>query len=109
MAIDLSNLRKLRAYLDALLQASEVLAEEPPKPVEAKSVDLAAWAVSQRNRVLAGSGDKADLLGTLSTAPVVDDKVLAAVGADAEIAKAIITARDELRSAALALTAEAKP
>jgi len=98
---------KLRNYLDALIDAEAVLAEPPPQPVEAVAVDLDAWKVAQRNRVLAGSGDKAALLGTLSTAPTVDDKALAALGADAEVAKALIAARDATRAAALALTAVA--
>ena len=105
MAINLDNLRKLRSYLDALIVASEVLAEPEPKAVEAVPVDLEAWKLSKRNRILAGSGDKAEILGTLSTPPTVDDKALAAVGADPEVSKAIITARDSFRADALALTA----
>lgn len=96
------NLTKLRDYVSALLDADAVMSEAVPESPE--PVDLAAWKTSQRNRVLAGSGRKAELLGTLSTEPSIRDADLDALGIDAEAAAVIKAERDRIRQAALALT-----
>jgi len=88
----LSELRKLRAYYDALLLAHEVLATEIPKDQPEVKVDVAAWKASQADLILACSGDKAALLGTLSTEPTVK-------GTD--LPKDLLDARDEIRTTAL--------
>lgn len=95
---------KLRNYLDALIQAEAVLAEPAPEPVEAKAVDLAAWQTAQRNKILASSGDKAALLGTLADAPAVTEKTLTDLDVYPSLAADIVKRRDEIRAAALALT-----
>lgn len=100
----IEELVKLRNYLDALIQAEAILAEPAPEPVEAKAVDLAAWQTAQRNRVLAGSGDKAALLGTISTAPVVDEKALTDLDVYPSLAADIVKRAGEIRATALALT-----
>lgn len=102
MALDLAELKKLRAYLDALIQAEAVLAE--PEPQAPEPVDVAAWNVSRRNRILAGSGEKAELLGTISTEPVVTDKTFIDLDVP-NLADGIVKRAAEIRSAALALTA----
>ena len=103
MAINIDEIKKLRAYLDAIIEASAVIAEEQPKDPE--PVDVAAWKTSVRNRILAGSGDKAALFGTLSTEPTVAEKELTDLDVYPSLAADICTARDDIRAAALALTA----
>jgi len=63
------DLLRLRAWIDALL-AAQAAADEP-EPEQPEKPDLDAWRTSVRNRILAGSGDKAALLGTLSTEPTI--------------------------------------
>lgn len=106
----IEEITKLRNYLDALIQANNVLAEPAPEAVEAKPIDLAGWKTSQANKVLAGSGDKAALFGTLSTAPAVTEKALTDLDVYPSLAADIVKRRDEIRVTALALTAApAKP
>lgn len=99
---------KLRNYLDTLIQAEAVLAEPEPKPVEAQPVDLDAWKLIQRNKLLAGSGDKAALLGTLSTEPAVTEKALTDLDVYPSLAADIVRRAGEIRTAALALTVAPK-
>lgn len=112
--MDIAELKKLRAYLDAIIEAEAVIAEKPPE--DPAPVDVAAWATSVRNRILAGSGDKAALFGTLSTAPVVVEKSLTDLDVYPSLAADICKRRDEIRAEALARPAvaaeplgEAKP
>ncbi len=105
----LSELRKLRTYCDELILAHEVLAEPAPASTPEVKPDLAAWKLSRSNRILAGSGDKAALLGTLSTAPVVDEKALTDLDVYPSLAAELVKARDEIRVAALALRTPVKP
>ena len=102
----LAELRKLRAYCDALIEAHAVLAEPPPEAPAA--VDLAAWQTAQRNRVLAGSGDKAALLGTLSTAPTVEPGNLTKLDVYPSMEAELLAAAADCRAKALALTVGVK-
>lgn len=97
------KLTKLQTYIAALL-AAQAVADEP-EPEQPEEIDLDAWKVSQRNRILAGAGDKAALLGTLSTEPTVDAVELAELGLDSKVAASLVTERDRVRSVAVALTA----
>jgi hypothetical protein len=100
----LSELRKLRTYCGELIAAHEVLAEPAPEAKEAVAVDLTAWKLSQSNRILAGSGDKAALFGTLSTEPTMDAKALAtALDLYPSAAEAIVAEAVKIRAEALAL------
>jgi len=99
----LTELRKLRAYCDVLIAAHEVLAEPVPEPTPEVKVDLAAWKLSQSNRILAGSGEKAELLGTLSTEPTVKAGDLTKLDIYPSMEEELLAARDEIRVAALAL------
>lgn len=96
------DLVKLRSYIDALIQGLDGLAgaEPPPTP---PAPDPQDYLVAARNSVLAGSGDKAGLFGTLVEAPVVTSQELRDLGLLASQADAIIAARDGARAQALAL------
>jgi len=100
------TLLKLKAWAEALLQAKDALAAVPP--VNPEPVDVAAFLTAQRNQVLANSGDKAALLGTLSTPPVLSEADLAKV-VGAALADAFRKDRDICRAAALALPVDAEP
>lgn len=104
--MDIAELKKLRAYLDAIIEAEAVIAEKPPE--DPAPVDVAAWQTSVRNRILAGDGDKAALLGTLSTEPTVNEKSLTDLDVYPSLAADIVKRAGEIRTSALALTA-AKP
>lgn len=106
MELNLDKIRKLHNYLGAILAAEAVLAEPEPKQLE--PVDLTAWKTSQANRILAGSGDKADLLGTLSTEPVVVEKSLTDLDVYPSLAADIVKRAGEIRVAALAKVAPAE-
>jgi hypothetical protein len=99
----LAELRKLRAYCSELIAAHEVLAEPAPEAKEAVAVDLAAWKLSQSNRILAGSGEKAELLGTLSTEPTVKAGDLTKLDVYPSTEAELLAARDDIRKAALEL------
>lgn len=94
----LESFRKLHSYLGALIQAQDVLAEPAPEDVPEQKADLAAWETSRRNRILAGSGDKAALLGTLSTPPTVDAKALADLGLPVADADAVVAEVQTIRT-----------
>ncbi len=100
MALNLDEVRKLHNYLGVILAAEAVLAE--PEPQAPEPVDVEAWKVSQANRILAGSGDKAALMGTLSTAPVVVEKTLTDLDVYPSLAADLVKRRDEIRATALA-------
>ena len=101
--MDRNKLTRLRDWCEALLAADSAISE--PEPEQPEPVDLDAWRISVRNRVLAGSGEKAALLGTLSTKPTVK-----AADIDAALGAGVSAERDRLRAAALARTAaEAEP
>jgi len=97
-AID--RLIKLRNYCDVLVEAQGILEEPPPK--KAAEPDLEAWGISQRNRVLANSGDKAELLGTLTQPPLVTLKELTGLQLETGLAEEMLAARDEIRAQAAA-------
>lgn len=101
----LAEVRKLQAYCAALILAHDVLAEAPPEDRPELKADLVAWRTSQRNRILAGSGEKAELFGTLSTEPLVTAKSLTDLDVYPSTAEAMIAARDEIRAALLAAEA----
>jgi len=100
------DLLKLRGYIDALLESQAAVdgieaVENPPAPP-----DPVAALRSIRNIVLAGSDDKAELMGTMEAEPVVDVDALRELGVLASTANAMIAARDSIRDAALALSAQ---
>jgi len=100
------QLRKQVAYSQALLDAEEVLASAPSEEIAPvpDPIDLVALRTSIRNRVLAGSGDKAAILGTLSTEPAKDAKTLSAeLDIYPSLAEAMVEEAGRLREAALAL------
>lgn len=98
-----ASMVKLRAYADGVIEAIDVLNETAPEDKPAESADVIGWKNSVRNRVLAGSGDKAAFFGTLSTEPVVTAHDLENLGLDAGTAADLIVSRDELRAAALSM------
>lgn len=104
----LAEIIRLRNYLTSLIDAEATLAEPEPKLVDAQTVDIDAWKLIQRNKLLAGSGDKAALLGTLSTEPEVTEKALTDLDVYPSLAADIVKRRDEIRTAALALTVAPK-
>jgi len=97
--MDPNKIRKLRAYCDALLKTRSVADESEPEQPE--KPDLDAWRTSVRNRILAGSGDKAALLGTLSTEPTVTAADLRDAGLLSTTAAELIAERDQVRAIAL--------
>ena len=101
----LDELRKLQAYCGVLLDAHAVLAEKPPEVRAEVKVDLNAWRTSQSNRVLAGSGDKAALLGTLSTVATLTKEDLTKLDVYPSLADEILAAAADCRAQALALRA----
>ena len=101
----LAELKKLQSYCGELIAAHEVLAEPAPEATPEVKVDLAAWKLSQSNRILAGSGDKAALLGTLSTEPTVKATDLTALDVYPSMADELVKAAGDVRIAALALRA----
>jgi len=96
------KLVKVVAWGKALLAADAVLAE--PEPEQPEPVDVLAWRTSLRNQVLAGSGEKAALLGTLSTEPTVSDAEV-----DKALGAGMAAERDRLRLEALALEVDTNP
>jgi hypothetical protein len=108
----LAELRKLRGFCDALISAHEILAEPMPADQPEVKADLAAWKLSQSNRILANdpAEEKGALLGTLSTEPTVSEKSLTDLDLYPSTAAEMVKARDEVRAAALALRVlEAEP
>lgn len=103
--------RKAIAYLTALCDAHDAVesgkAIDTAKP-ESAPVDTTAQKTTAQNIALAGSGDKAALMGTISTEPTITSKELVDAGIDEKLAVEIITERDAIRADALALT-EVKP
>jgi len=102
-----TKLQLLKQIVDFTLAAQAVLSEEEPTVQEIEPVDIIAWRISIRNRVLAGSGVKAAWLGTLSTEPEYGVDDLLSLGALTPTAAQLLTnCRDDLRAAALALEVE---
>jgi len=99
----IAELKKLRAYCDALIAAQAVLAEAPPEYQPEVKVDLTAWKLSQSNKILAGSGDKAALLGTLSTEPTVKEGDLTKLDVYPSMEAELLAAAADIRSKALDL------
>lgn len=103
------SIRKLIAYLDGLCVADEAVeagkkvGTEPEMPKET----VEQQKTSYRNIALAGSGYKAEIMGTLTTEPTVAAKELTALGLDTKTADELITKRDMVRADAVALTAAA--
>ena len=100
-ASKLRKLRKLKEIVDFTIAAQEVLVQ--PEPQVPEPVDLAGFRTAVRNQVLAGSGVKAEWLGTLSTPPTLGAADVQALGLTAAVATLVTGCRDELRAAALVL------
>jgi hypothetical protein len=102
---EIEKAKKLISYLSALIAAKEEIArynaelEKPPEPTP----DPELQKTITSNKVLAGDGDKALLLGTFSTAPTIDAKALQDLGYAAVDAEAAIAERDKLRTEAIAI------
>ena len=103
--MDPNRIRKLRAYCDALLAAKSATDSAQPKPEEPQAV-VDSWRRETSNLVLAGSGDKAALLGTLSSEPTVDAAQLCTLGLDADTAAEIVDDATAARAEALKRRAE---
>lgn len=97
------ELKKLRGYCDALIRAQEVLAEQAPEDQPKAPAELAAWKLSQSNLILAGSGEKAEILGTISTEPVVTAEDLTSLDVCPSMADELVAAAADIRTQALAL------
>jgi len=95
-----AGLEKLRAYAESMITALDALDEQPPEDKPAESADMVGWKNSVRNRVLAGSGEKAAFFGTISTEPVIAARDLQDMGFDVATAEALIDERDKMRAAA---------
>jgi hypothetical protein len=92
---------RLEAYAKSIVAAIDALNELPPEDQPGVVADVQGWKNSVRNRILAGSGDKAAFFGTISTEPVVTAQDLADLGIDGQVAVDLIAERDRLRAAAL--------
>ena len=110
--MDYESIRKQISILTALCDSYDAVAagkiekDKVAVPIDEVAQKVSAL-VSARNIALAGSGDKAALMGTLSTEPVLQDKDLIEIGIEEKLAEDIIKERDTIRIDALALT-EAK-
>ena len=96
-----AKLQIQQAVISFALAADAVLIQTAPEDPE--PVDLVAYWTSVRNQILAGSGIKAEWLGTLSTEPQYDADDLEAIGFTAAEAARLTAVRDEMRATALAL------
>lgn len=99
----MNKLRLLKEVVDFTIAAQEVLSEPEPTDQPAVPADLIAFRTAVRNRVLAGSGEKAKWLGTLSTPPLYGKPDVLALGVTDAAATLLVACRDELRAMALAL------
>jgi hypothetical protein len=99
--------RLLAAVSEGLAAAEEMDRQAAPAPL----ADPAAAARSLRNRVLAGAGEKAEMFGTLTTAPTLAAEQLVELGLTPEAAADVIDLAAEARQKALELdsVADAAP
>jgi len=104
------NARKLSEWYKAVADAEEALAAMPkdksevdPGPQADADQLYRDAVVSARNIVLAGSGAKAELFGTLSTAATADSEALADAGLDGKEVTELLAKAAELRTTALAI------
>ena len=95
---------KVKAYAESIITAIDALNETQPEDQPGQVADVQGWKNSVRNRILAGSGEKAAFFGTISTEPVVAARDLEGLGFDPDTAKALTDTRDELRDAALSVS-----
>ena len=110
------NARKLSLWYKAIADAEDALAAMPKDKAEVEA-GLGPQAdadqlyrdavVTARNTVLAGSGEKAELLGTLSTAPTADAKALTDAGLEGKENDELLAKAAELRATALAIVVPA--
>ena len=105
--IDYENVLKQITVLQSLydahtsVEAGKLIAEPLP---DAPKETVEAQKMTARNVALAGSGLKADLMGTLSTLPVLDERALVAIDFNEVQAADIVKERDTIRADAFALT-----
>ena len=109
MAFDYTGARKQAAYLNALCDAHSAvetgkLIKEDAEPKET----IANQKVSASNIALAGSGAKAEIMGTISTEPTLRAADLVALGMDDKYADGVMIEAAAVRVDALALR-EVKP
>jgi hypothetical protein len=108
------NARKLSLWYKAIADAEDALAAmpkdkseiDPGTPVDVDQAYRDA-VVTARNTVLAGSGEKAELLGTLSTPPTADAKALTDAGLEGKENDELLAKAAELRATALAIVVPA--
>ena len=94
---------RIQKWTTALIQAEESVNGAALVDRSAVKVDVDAALTSARNVALAGDGEKARLLGTLSTEPEVSLEELAAAGFSDEAARALLERANKARQAALGL------
>ena len=95
----------LQGFVDAheaVLAGQAIDLEQPPEPVDPN--DVLNRKTEARNRALANGGAKAELLGTLSTEPTIDENVLISIGVDKVFAASLIAERNKIRAEAFALS-----
>ena len=102
------NARKTIEYLTALIEAHDAIESgKAVAPVmEDKQGAVMAQKTTARNIALAGSGAKAELMGTIEDEPTLDAQALIDVGIDEKTAAEIIIARDGIRADAIAMDAK---
>jgi len=98
--MDPDKIRKLRAYCDALLEAIDIADESGPSQQDPQDV-LDDWRTDSSNRVLGGSGFKAEIIGGYATAPTVTSADLEALGVSKSVAAEMIVERDRVRTEAI--------
>jgi hypothetical protein len=114
MAINYDNVLKTITYLQSLYDANQTViagetAKNAVKPAEPTTAEKDTELASYQNKVIANAGLKAELLGTVSTAPTLDAKKIDAMGVvDEKMSVEIVAAAADLRTRALALTVKAK-
>lgn len=108
--MDAAQLRKLADVYRVLAKAQEALDQCPKSLTDVSAVEAVTAekqyedeVTSARNVVLAGSGVKAELIGTLYTAPTATDGYLVSAGLDEKTEDVLLALAAEIRNKALAL------
>ena len=101
--IDYAALTKRIAIESALLAAHNALESYNAARADVEPEDPLALERQTRNAVLAGNGEKAKLLGDLTSPPTYDRAALEAAGFEPAMALAISADAARIRSAAVAL------
>lgn len=107
MEINWTNVDAAIDYLTALrdakneMDAYNAILNTPP----AEPVDMEKLKASTQNKILANGARKAEILGTISTSPIIDITKMIDIGVKADVAEAIDKGRNDLRAWAKGLSA----